>query len=184
MMMHLGYSGLGNFARVLLIASAALLISAPVSVGQSEDTAKLKEARAIAVCTDSLTTHYGAIELSNISHRHRSGHRSVYATARLASGETPRFRCIVRHGTDIVRVQVYADGSLSITNSKSGWISAEPYRVRSEPEAEAPVETPPENETESAEVPSESGPKFTAPGEETGFKAPGTRNESQFKPSK
>jgi hypothetical protein len=175
MEMHFGYRGFGNTARVLLIASAALLISAPVSVGQSEDTAEPMEKKAIAVCTGALKADYGAIGLSDISHTHKSGHRSVYATARLASGETPRFRCLVRHGTDIFKVQVYADGSLSITNSESGWISANPYRVQSEPDASAPVETPPEDEPKESEVPLETGPQF---------KTPGARNESLFKPAK
>jgi len=178
------YRGIGNTVRILLIASAALLISAPTSVGQSEDTAEPTEKKAIAICTDALTAGYGAITLSDISHTRKSGHRSVYATARLASGETPRFRCIVRHGTEIVRVQVYGDGSLSITNSKSGWISAEPYRVKLEPDAEVPVEITPEQEPKKSEVPEEISPEFKKPGTGTGFKTPGTGTGSQFKPAK
>ena len=184
MEMNFEYRRLGSTARIFLIAAATLLASAPVSVGQLEDTAEPTEKKAIATCTDALKADYGAITLSDISHTHTSGHRTAYATARLASGETPRFRCVVRHGTDIVRVQVYADGSLSITNSKSGWISAEPYRVKSEPDAPAPVETPPEDEPKESEVPLETGPQFKAPGAATGFKAPGARNESLFKPAK
>jgi hypothetical protein len=184
MEMHFGYRGFGTTARILLTAVVAILVSASVSIGQSEDTAEPEEKKAIATCTDALKADYGAIGLSDISHLHDSGHRSVYATARLASGETPRFRCVVRHGTDIVRLQVYADGSLSITNSKSGWISADPYRVQSEPDAPAPVETPPEDEPKESEVPLETGPQFKAPGEATGFKMPGARNESLFKPAK
>ena len=172
---NFAHRGLGNTARILLIAAAALLISAPDSVGQSEDTSEPTEKKAIATCTDALKADYGATTLSDISHTHKSGHRSVYATAGLASGEAPRFRCIVRHGTKIVRVQVFADGSLSITNSKSGWISAEPYRVESEPDAEVPTETTPEQEPKKSEGPLEIGPEF---------KTPGTGTGSQFKPAK
>jgi hypothetical protein len=178
------YRGIGSAARILLIASAAVLISAPISVGQVENTAEPTEKKAIAVCTEALKADYGAIALSDISHTRKSGHRSVYATARLATGETPRFRCLVRHGTDIRRVQVYADGSLSITNSKSGWISAEPYRVKSEPDAEVPVEITPEQEPKESEVPEEISPEFKTPGTGTGFKTPGTGTGSQFKPAK
>ncbi len=184
MEMNFEYRGLGNTARIFLIAAAALLASAPVSVGQSEDTAEPTEKKAIATCTNALTADFGAIALSDISHTHRSGHRSVYATARLASGETPRFRCVIRLGTEIVRVQVYADGSLSITNSKSGWISAEPYRVKPEPDAEVPAEITPEQEPKKSEVPEEISPEFKKPGTGTGFKTPGTGTGSQFKPAK
>jgi len=98
MMRKSDYALLGSTARALLIASVALLISAPTSFGQSEATTDPEEASAIAACTDALTVDYGAIELSDISHLRQSGHRSVYATAELASGETPRFRCIVISG--------------------------------------------------------------------------------------
>ncbi len=155
---------------------AALLLSAPVSVGQLEDTAEPTEKKAIAICIDALKADYGAITLSDISHTHKSGHRSVYATAGLASGEAPRFRCMVRHGTEIVRVQVFADGSLSITSSESGWISAEPYRVKPEPDAVVPAEITPEQE--------EVSPEFKTPGTGTGFKTPDTETGSQFKPAK
>ncbi len=193
MEMNFEYRGIGNTVRILLTAVAALLISAPVSIGQLEDTAEPTEKKAIAVCTDALKANYGALALSDISHTHKSGHRSVYATAGLASGEAPRFRCIVRHGTEIVRVQVFADGSLSITNSKSGWISAEPYRVESEPDAEVPTETTPEQEPKKSEVPEEISPEFKTPGTgtgfktpdtETGFKTPDTESGSLFKPAK
>jgi hypothetical protein len=203
MEMHFGYRGFGTTARILLTAVAAILVSAPVSVGQSEDTGSPTRKMAVATCTDALKADYGAITLSRISHRHRSGvNRSVYATARLASGEAPRFRCIVRRGTRIVRVQVFTDGSLSIANSNSGWISADPYRVQSEPDVPAPVETPPEDVPKESEVPLETGPQFTAPsaatgfktpgaatgfktpGAATGFKTPGAQNESLFKPAK
>jgi hypothetical protein len=180
MEMHFGIRGFGNIFRTLLIASAALLISAPASVGQSEDTAEPTEKKAIATCTDALKADYGAITLSDISHTKTSGHRSVYASARLASGETPRFRCLVRRGTDIVRVQVYADGSLSITNSNSGWISAEPYRVKPEPDADVPAEITPEQEPENSEVPESEVPEEISPE----FKTPGTGTGSQFKPAK
>jgi hypothetical protein len=193
MEMYFGIKGIANTIRTLLIASAALLISAPASVGQSEDTTEPKEKKSIAACTDALKADYGVITLSDISHTHKSGHRSVYATAGLASGEAPRFRCIVRHGTEIVRVQVYADGSLSITNSNSGWISAEPYRVKLEPDADVPAETTPEQEPKKSEVPEEISPEFKTPGTGTGFKTPGTGTGfktpgagtgSQFKPAK
>jgi hypothetical protein len=153
---------------------AALLVSAPVSIGQLEDTAEPQQKKAITTCTEALKADYGAIALSDISHTRKSGHRSVYATARLASGEAPRFRCLVRLGTDIIRVQVYADGSLSITNSKSGWISAEPYRAKPEPDADVPAETTPEQEPKKSEAPLENDPEFKAPGTGTGFKTPGT----------
>jgi hypothetical protein len=91
---------------------------------------------------------------------------------------------LVRHGTDIIRVQVYANGSLSITNSKSGWISAEPYRAKPEPDAELPVEITPEQEPKKSEVPEEISPESKTPGTGTGFKTPGTRTGSQFKPAK
>jgi len=136
------------------------------------------EKKAIATCTGALKADYGAITLNDISHTRRSGHRSVYATGGLASGETPRFRCIVRHGTEIVRVQVYADGSLSITNAKSRWISAEPYRVEPEPEAEGPAETTPEQGPKISEVPEEISPESKTPGTGTGFKKPGTGTSS------
>ena len=185
MEMYFGIKGFGNTARTLLIASAALLISAPDSVGQSEDTAEPTEKKAIATCTDALKADYGAITLNDISHTRRSGHRSVYATGGLASGETPRFRCIIRHGTEIVRVQVFADGSLSVTTSKSGWISAEPYRVAPEPDADVPAEITPEQEEISPEFKAPgTGTGFKAPGTGTGFKTPGTGSGSQFKPAK
>ncbi len=178
------YRGLGNTARIFLISAAALLVSAPVSVGQSEDTDEPTEKKVIAICTDALRADYGAITLSNISQTRKLRHRSVYATAGLASGEAPRFRCLVRHGTDIIRVQVYSDGSLSITNSKSGWISAEPYRVESEPGAEVPTETTPEQELKKSDAPSEIDPEFKTPGTGAGFKTPGMGTGSQFKPAK
>ena len=195
MEMNFEYRGIGKTARILLIASAAFLVSAQGTGDPLTD-------EAITVCTDALEANFGAIELSDISHTRKSGHRSVYATARLASGETPRFRCIVLRGNDISKVQVYADGSLSITRSKSGWISAEPYRVEPEPEAEVPAETTPEQEPKKSEVPLEIDPEFKTPGTGTefktpgtgtgfktpgtgtGFKTPGTGTGSQFKPAK
>jgi len=73
---------------------------------------------------------------------------------------------------------------LSITNSKSGWISAEPYRVESEPDAEVATETTPEQEPKKSEGPLEIDPEFKTPGTGTGFKTPGTGTGSQFKPAK
>ena len=195
MEMNFEYRGIGKTARILLIASAAFLVSAQGTGDPLTD-------EAIVVCTDALVADYGAIELSDISHTRRSGHRSVYATARLASGETPRFRCVVRLGNDILRVEVFADGGLSITRSKSGWISAEPYRVKPEPDAEVPAEITPEQEPKKSEAPLEIDPEFKTPGTGTefktpgtgtgfktpgtgtGFKTPGTGTGSQFKPAK
>ncbi len=83
--------GIGNTVRILLTAVAALLVSAPVSAGSKDD-------ERAALCSGALTADYGATEFSDFSHT-QHGHRSVYITARLADGETIRFRCLFRLDT-------------------------------------------------------------------------------------
>jgi hypothetical protein len=159
MKMYLGPWVLGNTTRILSISLGALLVSSPFSSGQETATTEPAEKEAIGICTNALVAEYGAIELSDISHTHNAGHRSVYANARLASGEIPRFRCLVRHGTNIVGVEVY---------SGAAWNSADAYRVKSAPEAAVPAETPIPVE------PSETDPTFIKPGSGSGpqFKRP------------
>ena len=174
MEMYSGYQRLAGAARIILFASGAIFFSAPVSAGPLEDLA-------IVVCTDALSSDYGAIELSEVYHKRSSGRRSVYATARLPGGESPRFRCAVREEATLGKVEVFADGSLSITKEKAGWISAEPYRVTPEPEAEAedPADAPvpdPDVATPEPEPSEEAGPSFSKPGSGSGsrFKRPKT----------
>ncbi len=176
--------GIGNTVRILLTAVVALLVSAPVSAGPKDD-------ERAALCSDALTADYGATEFSDFSHT-QNGHRSVYTTARLADGETIRFRCLIRLET-IYNVEVYAPADPAIADSEPGWTSAEPYRVESGPDAEVPAETTPEQEPKQSEAPLEIGPEFKTPGTgtgfkrpgtETGFKTPGTGTGSLFKPAK
>ena len=177
MEMNFEYRRIGNTARILLTAVAAVLISAPVSAGPKKD-------EAITVCTETLTANYGANGFSDTrAHRDNPQRYFVYATARLADGETIRFRCLVYRGT-IRTVKVNAPANRVIVGSRSRWTSAEPYRVRREPDADVPVETTPEQEPEISEAPVEIDPGFKTPGTGTGFKTPGTGTGSQFKPAK
>ena len=174
MEMHFGYSAAGNTVRILLTAVAALLVSAPVSAGPKDD-------ERAALCSDLLTADYGATEFSDFSHT-QNGHRSVHTTARRADGESVRFRCLIRRGT-IYNVEVYTPSNPAILGSESGWASAEPYRVASGPDADAPAETAPEQEPEQSEAPLEIAPEFKMPGMGTGFKKPGAGTGSLFKPA-
>jgi hypothetical protein len=167
--------GIGNTVRILLTAVAALLVSAPVSAGSKDAERASKDAERAATCSDALTADYGATELSNFSHD-QNGHHTVYATARLADGETIRFRCHIRRDTVVYSVEVYVPVNSAIVGSRAGWTSAEPYRVESEPDAEVPAEITPEQE--------EISPEFKTPGTGTGFKTPETGTGSQFKPAK
>ncbi len=195
MEMYFGISGFGNSVRILLTAVAAILISAPVSAGPKDD-------EAITVCSETLTADYGLNGLSNTrAYRYKARRYVDYATARRADGETFRFRCYLNGGT-VRRVQVYAPVNPAIVGSQSKWSSAAPYRVRSEPDADVPVETTPEQEPEQAEAPLEidpvvkapgagtgfktpgAGTGFKTPGAETGFKTPGTETGSRFKRAK
>ncbi len=49
------YRGIGDTVRILSIAVAALLVSAPVSAGPKDD-------ERAALCSDALTADYGATE--------------------------------------------------------------------------------------------------------------------------
>ncbi len=175
MEMNFEYRGIGKTARILLTVVAALLVSAPVSAGPKDD-------ERAALCSDALKADYGATEFSDFSHT-QNGHRSVYTTVRLADGERIRFRCLIRLGT-IYNVEVYAPADPAIAGSEPGWTSAEPYRVESEPDAEVPTETTPEQEPEQSEAPLEIDPEFKTPGTGTGFKTPGAGTGSLFKPAK
>ena len=177
MEMHFGYRGVGNTARILLTAVTAVLISAPVSAGPRTD-------EAITVCSDALKADYGANGFSDTNVRNRKGRRyRVYTTVRLADGKTIRFSCLTL-GDTIVTVQVLDQGSRYSSGSGSGWTSAEPYRVKPEPDADVPSETTPEQELNKSELPLEIDPEFKTPGTGTGFKTPGTGTGSQFKPAK
>jgi len=172
MAMYSGNRSFGNAARILLTASAALLISAPVFAGPRSDAA-------IAACAETLRANYGATEISDSSYNIRGDrHRTAYATAGLANGETIRFRCIIRGGA-VSGVDALARADPANLGSKSEWSSAERYRVSPEPDPDAPAAAPPEPEVEKAEAPLESAPEFKTPGAQTGFKSPGT--ETRFK---
>jgi hypothetical protein len=168
MEMYFGNRRIGNSARILLIASAAFLASGPVS---ADDVAHDE----IPTCINALKANYGVVNLSEVYHTHNSGQRTVYTTAVLASGETPRFRCIVERGNRIRRIEVFADGARSVTDSDAGWISAEAYRDRPEPAEVEPTEVEPgEAPVPEASTESESSPVFKKPGSGSGslFKRP------------
>ena len=161
------YRRIGNIVRILLTAVAALLVSAPVSAGSKDD-------ERAALCSDALKADYGATEFSDFSHT-QNGHHTVYTTARRADGEMIRFRCHIRLDTVVRAVEVYAPANPAILGPEPGWISAEPYRVESGPDADAPAETTPEQEPKQSDAPLELSPEFKTPGMGTG---------SQFKPAK
>jgi hypothetical protein len=174
MEVNLEYRGIGKTVRILLIASAAFLVSA-------QGTGGSKTEKRFALCSDELKAEYGAVEFSDTSYA-KSG-RSVYTTARRADGETIRFRCLIRR--EAVRaVEFYVPDDLATAGTGSRWISAEPYRVKPEPDADVPAETTLEQEPKKSEVPEEVSPEFKTPGTGTGFKTPGARTGSQFKPAK
>lgn len=125
MELHFGYRG-GNTARILLTAVAMLMVSAPVSDGQ---TVEEKTAR----CSGTLTDNYGAVALGDVSgHRANNGRRSVYATVGLGDGRTARVRCLFRHGR-VFTVQVFSPGAPRAVPFSSdlpgNWRSAELYRT-------------------------------------------------------
>jgi hypothetical protein len=125
MELHFGYRG-GNTARILLAAVAMLMVSAPVSVGQ---TAEEKAAR----CSNMLRNNYGAVEFNGLSVHRKNKNRSVYATVGLADGRTARVRCLFRHGR-VFTVQVYSQGAPRAVPFSSdlpgNWRSADSYRTR------------------------------------------------------
>ncbi len=167
MEMNFEYRGIGDTVRILLTAVATVLISAPVSAGPIKD-------EAITVCTETLTANYGANGFSDTrANRVNTQRYFVYATARLADGETIPFRCHVHQGT-VRTVKVFASANPVILGSQSRWTSAEPYRVKPEPDADVPAETTPEQEPKQSEAPVEIDPGFKTPGTGTGFKTPGT----------
>jgi hypothetical protein len=186
MEMNFGYRGIGNTACILLTAVAAALVSAPVSAGPKED-------EAVTVCSETLRANYGAQGLSKTrASRYKANRFFAYATARLASGETIRFRCFVRDGT-VGTVAVYATVNPAATGSRSKWTTADRYRVRRKAGPSIPVETTPEQEPELSEAPLEvdrefkkpgTATGFKTPGAGTGFKTPGTGTGSGFKPAK
>lgn len=164
MEMNFEYRGIGNTVRILLIASAAFLVSA-------QGTGGSKTEKRFALCSDALKAEYGAVEFSDTAYAN-SG-RSVYTTARRSDGETIRFRCLIRRGA-VRAVEFYAPDDPEIAGTRSGWTLAEPYRVKPKPDADAPAETPPEQEHKKSEMPLEIDPEFKTPGTGTGFKTPGT----------
>ena len=182
MEMSLEYRGIGNTARILLIAVAAALVAAPVSAGPPED-------HAVAVCSETLVAEYGAKELIDIlARRYKAGRFAAYATVRLASGERMRFRCFL-HNSIVGLVQVYVPVNPAAVGSRSPWTTAEPYRVRREAGASVAVEMTPEPEPAPPEIEPEfktpgTGTGFKVPGARAGFKTPGTGAGSGFKPAK
>jgi len=167
MEMNFGYRGIGNTARILLTAAVAALVSAPVSAGPKED-------EAVALCSETLTTDYGAQGLSKTrANQYKPKMYFAYATARRAGGETIRFRCFVRYGA-VSTVTVYTPVNPGVAGTRFTWTTADAYRVGRQAGASAPVETIPEPEPEISEAPLEVEREFKAPGTGTGFKSTGT----------
>jgi hypothetical protein len=108
-------------ARLLLAAMAAFLVSMPAATNSvAEEPGKL--------CSETLTKDYGVAKVDDVSAHQREGHRSVYADARLANGETVRFRCLFRKG-GVNRVQVYSPAVPLSANPWARWTPVEAQRA-------------------------------------------------------
>jgi hypothetical protein len=150
-----GYSLTAHTLRLALAASAALAISVPVATSAAAKSPSEK-------CSEVLEKNFGATGVGDVNPQMGGSGRSVYADAKLGSGETIRVRCLFRKD-GIHDIQVFAPTPLGSPNPGSRWGSADAYRVPPKPD-DAPAAPPEATPAEPEQTPPEpEGPKRVKP---------------------